>query len=396
MAVTFTGHNGAEGSGCPTRRGRSSLFFRTFPKSYRDLPHPLGVQGLYVGDSEQLTATVLPDNATDKTLIWSSDNAAVATVDADGHVTAISVGTAVIKAESVSNPGVFDSCTVTVESSTVAVTSVSVSPATLELTVGDAYTLSATVNPSNATNKNVTWSSSNESVASVSSYGTVTAKAAGTAVIKAASSDGPYGTCTVTVKAKPITVTLSPVSLTVIGGTSEKLTATISPSNAENTTLIWKTTNSTIIKLNTVETSVTTYGSTASITVFGSMVGEADVTVAAADNPSKILATCHVTVPSSYIQHLYFKDVQGKTINLKVGNTYRLKVIYEPKDADPVHLKWGYTSSHLSIIDFNGLDEVTVQAKKSNATDGATVRVYAKDEDGHCSEEAICYFKITE
>ena len=117
--------------------------------------------------------------------------------------------------------------------------------------------------------------------------------------------------------------------------------------------------------------------------------------MAAASDPGTILAKCHVTVPSTYIQTLYFKDVQGKTVNLKVGQTYRLKVIYGPEEADPVHLSWSYSSSYLSISDYNGLDEATFKAIKSNASDGKTVKVEVTDKDGHCTEKAVVYFKIS-
>ncbi|MBO4742324.1 MAG: hypothetical protein J5533_01700, partial [Bacteroidales bacterium] len=118
------------------------------------------------------------------------------------------------------------------------------------------------------------------------------------------------------------------------------------------------------------------------------------ITVASAENTSKILATCHVTVPSTDLQNLYFKNVQGKTINLKVGQTYSLKVIYEPENADPVNLQWGYTSTYLSYVSGNGFDEATFKAIKVNGS--KTARVYVKDKDGKCSAEAIVYFNITE
>ena len=347
---------------------------------------------LKVDDTYNLSATVSPSNATSKTIQWKSLNTGVAKVDSNGKVTAVAPGTATIRAE---HPdGVSGTCTVTVSSKTVPVTSITLSKSTLELKKGEYYTLTAVVYPSNATNKSVNWSSDNSSVATVNSSGTVTAVAPGTANITAKSPDGPSASCKVTVTSNGISsVKLSATSLTVIGGTSKGITATISPSDAENTTLIWKTTNSTYVKLNEVETSVTTNGSPASITVFGSRVGEADVTVAAADNPSKILATCHVTVPSTYVQTLYFKDVQGKTINLKVGQSQTLKVIYGPENADPVHLSWSVTgSTYLSRTSYNGFDEATFKAVKANGS--KEVKVTVKDD--HCSETAVCYFKITE
>ena len=147
---------------------------------------------LDVGNSTTLTATVSPSNATDKTVTWSSSNTSVATVS-NGTVMAVSAGTATITAMAGSKTA---TCIITVE---VPVSSVSLNYSSLTLTEGDSFTLTATVSPSNATNKTVTWSSSNTSVATVSK-GTVKAVAAGTATITAKAGDK-TATCKITVNA---------------------------------------------------------------------------------------------------------------------------------------------------------------------------------------------------
>ena len=155
---------------------------------------------LTVGDAAvQLTATVAPDNATDKTVTWSSDKTSVATVDATGKVTAVAEGTATITATAGDKTA---TCTVTVKAATIAVTSVALDKSELALTVGDAAVqLTATVAPDNATDKAVTWSSDKTSVATVDATGKVTAVAEGTATITAKAGDK-TATCTVTVTAK--------------------------------------------------------------------------------------------------------------------------------------------------------------------------------------------------
>ena len=154
------------------------------------------------GESETLTATITPSNATgDKTVKWSSSNEAVATVDSNGKVTAKKAGTAVITATS--SNGKTAGCTVTVKQKEIAITGISLNKSTTSLTEGESETLTATITPSNATgDKTVKWSSSNEAVATVDSNGKVTAKKAGTAVITATSSNGKTASCTVTVKQK--------------------------------------------------------------------------------------------------------------------------------------------------------------------------------------------------
>ena len=147
------------------------------------------------GSSQTLTATVSPSNATNKTLTWSSSNTSVATVS-NGVVKAVGFGTATITAKS--NNGKTASCKVTVNPITV--TGVSLNKSSLNfIGTGSSQTLTATVSPSNATNKTLTWSSSNTSVATVSN-GMVKAVGFGTATITAKSNNGKTAAVKVTVE----------------------------------------------------------------------------------------------------------------------------------------------------------------------------------------------------
>ncbi|MBP5628953.1 MAG: InlB B-repeat-containing protein, partial [Bacteroidaceae bacterium] len=154
-----------------------------------------------VGQTSQLTATVLPTNATNKSVTWTSSNTSVATVDANGLVTAKANGTATITATTTDGSNKSATCSVTV-SAPILVTGVSLSQTSLTFSAFNAtQTLTATVTPSNAANKTLTWTSSNTSVATVSSNGVVTSKGYGTATITAKTTDGSNksATCSVTV-----------------------------------------------------------------------------------------------------------------------------------------------------------------------------------------------------
>ena len=151
---------------------------------------------LTVNGTGKLTATVKPDETTVKTIQWSSSDEAVATVGADGTVTALKEGSAVITAKCGEKSA---ECTVTVKAEAVMPTSITMEPTTLSLTVGQTYVLIATVLPENATNKSVTWSSDAPTIAEVLSDGTVTAKSAGIATITAKTTNGLTITCAVTV-----------------------------------------------------------------------------------------------------------------------------------------------------------------------------------------------------
>ena len=154
------------------------------------------------GDTITLSAEVLPyDTTYSKNVSWSSSNEAVATVSADGTVTAKSAGIAIITATS--ENGMTASCTITVEKKLIPITEVYLDKSSATLTEGDTATLTATVLPENTTySKDVSWSSSNSAVATVDANGTVTAKSAGTAVITATTENGKTASCTVTVNKK--------------------------------------------------------------------------------------------------------------------------------------------------------------------------------------------------
>ncbi|MBE5861111.1 MAG: starch-binding protein [Butyrivibrio sp.] len=151
------------------------------------------------GGTFRLIATVTPENATDKELVWTSSNTKIATVSAAGLIKANKKGKCVITVTT--KDGNFTAnCKVTVKKA-VKVTGVKLNKKNKTLKVGKTYTLKATVKPKNATIKDVKWSSGNKKVATVDSEGNVTAISKGTAVITVKTKDGAYkATCKIKVK----------------------------------------------------------------------------------------------------------------------------------------------------------------------------------------------------
>ena len=143
---------------------------------------------LVVGESETLTATVLPADATDKSVTWTSSDSSVATVNSNGTITAVAIGTATITVKT-NDGGKTATCWVSV--TPVHVTRISLNKTSTTLVVGNTETLTATVLPEDATDKSVTWTSSNSSVATVNSNGKITAVGQGNATIIATSVDNP-------------------------------------------------------------------------------------------------------------------------------------------------------------------------------------------------------------
>lgn len=157
---------------------------------------------LHVGYSQQLTATITPDDAYTKTLQWMTSNSNVATVNSNGVVTGRGVGTATITAITTDGSNLSASCAVLV--TTVPVESVTLNRTELEMNEGSSYTLSATVLPSDAYDRSLTWTSSNPSVATVNYNGRVTAVGIGSTIVTATTNDGTNisAACHVTVKSQ--------------------------------------------------------------------------------------------------------------------------------------------------------------------------------------------------
>jgi uncharacterized protein YjdB/agmatine/peptidylarginine deiminase len=193
-----------------------------------------------INETLQLTAEVLPENATNKQVTWSSSNTDIAIVDASGLVTGISEGPAVITATTVDG-GYTAACEVTV---TIPVTGVTVSPETASLTLDEYLQLTADVLPENASNKKVTWSSNNTNVAEVDAKGLVIATGEGSATITATTEDGGFtASCEVTVSVPVTGITVNPVAASLGIGESLQLTASVKPENAGNKQVSWLTGN---------------------------------------------------------------------------------------------------------------------------------------------------------
>ena len=230
------------------------------------------------GETSNITATVNPSNATDKTVTWSSSSTAVATVK-DGVVTAVKEGSATITAKA---GGKTATCAVTVKGKFVAVTSVTLDKTSLEMTEGEEITLAATIKPENATEKDVTWTSDKTDVATVKD-GKVTAVKEGTATITAKAGDQ-TATCKVTVKkgfVEVTSITLDKTSLSLGVGGEETLTATVKPDNATDKTVTWTSSNSAVATVDNGRVKGIKEG-TATITAkAGSKTAKCNVTVKA-------------------------------------------------------------------------------------------------------------------
>ena len=287
---------------------------------------------LKVGENESLKAEVKPDNADDKAVKWSSSNELVATVDTTGNVKALKAGEAWIKVISVDNTEAKDSCKVTV---TLPVTGVLLSKENYTFDkAGESLQLTATVQPEDASNKEVRWSSSNENVCIVQN-GLVTAVAAGTATVTVTTVDGNFtASCVIKVVQHVTKVEMNKATLTLKVGEEEKLTASVSPDNAENKALTWMSSNEQIA-------TVDTNGNVKAV-----KAGETWIKAVSVDN-ADAKDSCKVTVTQPVTDITLSQDTIQMTT---IGENRQLEATVLPEDASNKDVKWKSSNESICMV----------------------------------------------
>ena len=310
---------------------------------------------ILVGDNETLTATVLPEDATNQKVTWKSDKPEIASVDANGKVTGVKAGEATITVTT-EDGGKTATCKVTVSETSVAVTGVTLNKTELILDTGGSETLTATVAPADATNQKVTWKSDKPEIATVDDNGKVTAVKAGTATVTVTTRDGgKTATCRVTVSDREIKVTeITLAALAIYVGESKAITATVKPDDATNKTLTWKSSDET----------VATVDATGKVT--GKKIGTATITATAQDG-SGVSGSCTVTVLSPVKK----VTVTPATMTLGQNESYTLKATVEVfGSGTDTGVTW--TSSDTTIATVDATGKVTATDKTGTVTITAT------------------------
>lgn len=276
---------------------------------------------LEVGETAVIEVTVAPEDATNKTVEWTSSDETVASVDATGIVTALKPGETTITAKTVSG-GKTATAKITVKDG-ISVTGITLNKPTLEIPAGETYTFEPEFFPSNATNRGVSWSSNNESVATIAADGTLTAVSMGKATITATTEDGgKKAICYVTVTAALTDVSgveLSMNSLNLLVGDTFELEANVKPSTAENKNVTWKSSNSAVA-------SVSEDG-----TVKALKSGSATITVTTEEG--EFTANCTVKVENPGDFTVYFGGSEAPTqISYILGSATRDYLIFSLYD----------------------------------------------------------------
>lgn len=244
-------------------------------------------ESIEIGESIQLSATVLPENTTNKTVKWTCTNTSVANVSNDGLVKALKEGNCQIIATTTDGSNHSAICNITVKKQFVYITDISIEPSDAKIEIGESYTLNATIIPSDATNKQILWSSTNPKVATVGKDGTVTAIAKGSAVIIASTQDGSNlsSTCYITVCDKTIFITKIGFDRYAYEGNVNDyftINTSILPENATDKTINWSSSDNTIASVNNGTVTLLSPG--------------AAIIKAEANDKSGIFAECNIKV----------------------------------------------------------------------------------------------------
>ncbi len=312
---------------------------------------------LHVGNTIQLEATVQPENASDKNVEWSSSDETIATVDAEGNVTAISLGETTITARC---GEVTASCRISVISTPAE--SIVLNTESAQLKVGESIVLEATVLPEDATDKTVIWSSKNNNIAIVDENGNVTAVGLGETVITARCGEA-TASCKISVVPTPAErIILNTESAQLKVGESIVLEATVLPEDATDKTVIWSSKNNNIAIVD----------ENGNVTAVG--LGETVITARCGE----ATASCRISViptPSGRI------ILNTESAQLKVGKSISLEATVLPEDATDKTVSWHSEDPNIAIVDEDGnvtarsLGETVIKARCGEATASCRILV---------------------
>ena len=333
---------------------------------------------LYIGRSIKPGAVVskVVEDAPDETkLVWTSSDEAIAKVKADGTITGIATGDATITCSAEDNEFIF----ATAEVSVIApVKKVSFPEANVEALIFENATdngvqLSVEIAPEDAFCKDVTWSSSNEEIATVDENGYVKALAPGKVIITATSQDefsasAPSAKCNVNVLQAASTIELDQNELVINMGGSAALNTSVLPENTSNKKVVWESANPEVA-------TVSSAGQVKAVSL-----GNTVITCTAADG-SGAQAECSVTV-IQMVNSIKFTDVKSP-ITLNRGDTTQLLVEVLPEDATDQTVQWETSDDHIVSVSRTGV---------LSARNGGTAKITCTAMDGSEKQASIDVF----
>ncbi len=324
---------------------------------------------MLIGETLQLTATVLPENVTNGDVTWSTSDEAIATVE-NGLVTAVAPGNVTITATTADGTELTATCAITVNP--IVATSIALDKTEATMLIGETLQLTATVLPENVTNGDVTWSTSDEAIATVEN-GLVTALAVGNVTITATTADGTELTATCAITVNPIlaeSIALDKTEATMNIGETLQLTATVLPENVTSDDLAWTSSDEAIA---TVENGLVTAVAPGNVTI-----------TATTTDGSELSATCAITVNPILATSIELNETSAFMYK---GQTLQLEATVLPENVTNGDVTWSTSDETIATVDENGLvtavkggDAVitATTADGSNLTATCSIRVYKR------------------
>ncbi len=334
----------------------------TVTKSVTGITLDYASRAMYVGETFRLTYSIKPSDSSNASVVWTSSNSSVVTVNNEGLLTARSVGTAVIILKT-SDGGYMATCTVTVSRTA---TAVKLDVTKLTMSVGDYYYLETKLTPADSTETTLTWESSEAKVATVSKSGKVIAKSAGTAIIMVKTKSGSTGYCTVTVL-QPVTgISISSAEETIYVGDKLELEASVLPATADDQGVSWESSNE----------EVATVNSDGVVTGIGGGVAMISVTSDDGNYKDYCMVTVEELITSITLNRTWYR--------LGLGKTYTLTAKINGEKATNKQLEWYSSDSNILTVDEKG----RIKGKKLGT---ATITVVATDGS---EAEASCVVRV--
>ena len=339
---------------------------------------------LEVNETTQLSTKVLSDEISTDGLIWVSSDENIAKVDENGVVTATGLGRAYIYATKEDTIELYDYCIVDVVEN-IPVSNISLDVSTLALKTGDEHQFIPTVEPENALDKTVTWTSNDETIVAVNENGLVTAKSAGTVVITATSNyDKSISiSCTVTVtdpvsKAKSITITGIPKVIKY--NSSFRLTAIIAPSDAMNNKITWKSSN----------TKYAAIDSRGNVTIKSAGAGKSVKITAKAQDGSGVSKTVTLKIQPNTVKVTKLKIKASKT-TVTAGKSVKMTAVITPSNASNRKVTWKSSNTKYATVNSKGV----VVTKKAGRGKNVKITAISKDNSRAKATITLRYKNVT-
>lgn len=330
-----------------------------------------GINTIAIDDATlQMQAIIAPLNATVQSYTWTSDNPTVATIDANGLITAYVDGNTLIRAVSQDGTNLFDTARIYVSNQIVAVGSIAVSAQSGSLSInslGGGLQMQAAVLPTFATNQNIIWSVDNEMLATIDNNGLLTARRNGTVVVVATAIDGSRVSSSqeVVISGQPLLIQ----SIVLQGGVSIsspfgqlQFTAIIEPTNPNNANIIWSVSNNDIAGIST-NGLLQAYKN-----------GQVTVRAQAADGGGAV-ATMVVNITNQLVAATAIQVIGqgGATTISSQGGRLQMQPIFTPANATNTHVFWAVDNLQIATITADG---------RLKAVRNGVVQVSALAQDG--------------